>query len=192
MHEKSSVASHAIVRCRHSITQHNTLSIRGPRERNQVPNHFTKETSHNTVHRQVGVNYNLNHLCEKYHGIHSCQLKRCIQNCYKCKRHFLVHHAKQQMAPLPQFCLEMTYRLFTICTTDFVGPYLTIQGCGRVQRKRYLCLFLYPQMHCCHSEMAIAQDTTGFLNLFTRMAAGSGWPRMMLSDKRTKEESLRP
>ena len=135
---------------------------------------------------EMGVNYTLNHLREKYHVIHSRQeVKRCIQNCYECKRRFRLHPAKQQMAPLPQFRLEMTYRPFKNCATDFVGPYLTIQGRGRVRAKRYLCLFLCLQTHCCHLEMATALETAGFLNAFTRMAARRGWPKMMLSDNGT-------
>ena len=134
----------------------------------------------------MGVNNTLNHLSEKYHIIHSRQeVKRCIQNCYECKRHFRVYPAKQHLALLPQFCLEMTYRPFTNCTTDFGGPHLTIQGCGRVRTKRYLCLFLCVQTHCCHFDMDTALDTAGFLNTFTRMAARRGWPKMMLSDNGT-------
>ena len=135
---------------------------------------------------EMGVNYTLNHLREKYHLIHSCrEVKRCIQNCYECKRRFPLHPAKQQMAPLPQLRLEMTYRPFTNCATDFGGPYLMIQGWGRVRTKRYLCLFLCLQTHCCHLEMATALDTTRFLNMFTRMPARGRWPRMMLSNNRT-------
>ena len=100
---------------------------------------------------EMGVNYTLNHLREKYNVIHSRQeVKRCIQNCDEWKRSFRLHPTKQQVAPLQQFRLEMTYRPFTNCATDFGGPYLTIQGRGRVRTKRYLCLFLCLQTHCCH------------------------------------------
>ncbi|XP_068697224.1 uncharacterized protein [Montipora foliosa] len=50
---------------------------------------------------EMGINYTLDHLREKYHVIHSRQkVKRCIQNCYECKRRFRLHPAKQRMAPL--------------------------------------------------------------------------------------------
>ena len=122
---------------------------------------------------EMGVNYTLNHLREKYHVIHSRQeVKACIQSCFDCKRRFRLHPAKQQMAPLPQFRLQMTYRPFTNCATDYGGPYLTIQGRGRARTKRYLCLFLCLQTHCCHLEMATSLD----------MTARRGWPKMMVSD----------
>ena len=64
---------------------------------------------------EMGVNYTLNHLREKYHLIHSHrEVKRCIQNCYECKRRFPLHPAKQQMAPLGddlQTFNELCYRL---------------------------------------------------------------------------------
>ena len=98
---------------------------------------------------EIGVNYTLDHLREKYHVINSRQeAKRYIQNCYECKRRFRLHPAKQQMAPLPQFRFEMTYRPLTNCATDFGGPYLTIQGRGRVRTKRYLCLFFASIWKC--------------------------------------------
>ena len=84
-------------------------------------------------HHKMGVNYTLNHLREKCHVIHSRQeVKACIKNCFECKRRFRLNPAKQQMAPLPQFRLQLTYRPFTNCATDYGGPYLTIQGRGRV------------------------------------------------------------
>ena len=131
----------------------------------------------------MGVNYTLNHLRERYHVIHSRQeVKACIQNCFECKRRFRLHPGKQQMAPLPQFRLQMTYRPFTNCATDYDGPYLTIQGRGRARTKRYLCLFVSLQTRCCHLEMATSLDTGSFMNAFTRMAARRGWPKKMVSD----------
>ena len=53
---------------------------------------------------EMGVNYTLNHLRKKYYVIHSRQeAKKCIQNCYECKRRFRIHPAKQRVALLPQF-----------------------------------------------------------------------------------------
>ena len=141
---------------------------------------------HEIEGHEMGVNYTLNHLRKKYHVIHSRQeVKACIRNCYECKRRFRLHPAKQQMAPLPQFRLQMTYKPFTNCATDFGGPYMTIQGRGRTRTKRYLCLFLCLQTHCCHLEMATSLDTGSFMNAFTRMTARRGWPKMMLSDNGT-------
>lgn len=86
---------------------------------------------HEMESHEMGVNYTLNHLQARYHVIHSRQeVKACIHNCFECKRHFRLHPAKQQMAPLPQFRLQMTNRPFTNCATDYGGPYLTMQGRG--------------------------------------------------------------
>ena len=131
----------------------------------------------------MGVNYTLNHLRSRYHVIHSRQeVKACIHNCFECKRRFRLHPAKQQMAPLPQFRLQMTNRPFTNCATDYGAPYLTMQGRGRARTKRYLCLFVCLQTRCCHLEMATSLDTGSFMNAFTRMTARRGWPTIMASD----------
>ena len=47
--------------------------------------------------------------------------------------------------------------------------------------KRYLCLFLCLQTHCCHLEMATSLETDAFLNGLTRMVARRGWPKLMFS-----------
>ena len=138
---------------------------------------------HEMESHEMGVNYTLNHLRSRYHVIHSRQeVKACIHNCFECKRRFRLHPAKQQMAPLPQFRLQMTNRPFTNCATDYGGPYLTMQGRGRARTKRYLCLFVCLQTRCCHLEMATSLDTGSFMNAFTRMTARRGWPKIMVSD----------
>ena len=138
---------------------------------------------HKMEGHEMGINYTLNHLRERYHVIHSRQeVKACIQNCFECKRRFRLHPGKQQMALLPQFHLEMTYRPFTNCATAYGAPYLTIQGRGWARSKWYLCLFVYLQTHWCHLEMATSLDTGSFMNTFTRMTARRGWPKKMVSD----------
>jgi hypothetical protein len=49
---------------------------------------------------------------------------------------------------------------------DYGGPYLTKQGRGKSRQKRYLCLILCLQTHCCHLEMATSLETDGFMNAF--------------------------
>ena len=138
---------------------------------------------HEMESHEMGVNYTLNHLRARYHVIHSRQeVKACIHNCFECKRRFRLHPAKQQMAPLPQFRLQMTNRPFTNCATDYGGPYLTMQGRGRARTKRFLCLFVCLQTRCCHLEMATSLDTGSFVNAFTWMTARRGWPKVMVSD----------
>ena len=98
---------------------------------------------------EMGVNFTLNHLREKY----------------------FVLHGRQQMAPLPRIPLEITQKPFTNCATDFAGQFYTMQGRGRPRRKRYLCLFVCLQTHCCHLEMATSLEMDAFLNALTHMVA---------------------
>ena len=112
-------------------------------------------------------------------------VKKVIKECAECRIRFRGKPATQQMAPLPNIRLEATMKPFTNCTVDFAGPYLTVHDRGKVRAKRYLCLFLCLQTHCCHVEMAWSLDTDGFLNALTHMAARRGWPRDMLSDNGT-------
>ena len=122
---------------------------------------------------EMGVNFTLNHLREKYFVLHGRQqVKRCIKECAECNRRFRGCPARQQMAPLPRILLEITQKPFTNCA----GPFYTMQGRGRPRRKRYLYLFVCLQTHCCHLEMAT------FLNALTHMVARRGWPKLMLSD----------
>ena len=146
-------------------------------------NHVTRlvvKYHHESEGHQMGVNY---HLREKYLVIHVREeAKRVNRECCECARHFRVQPVQQQMAPLPQIRLQMTTKPFANCAVDFGGPYLTVQGRGRSRAKRYLCLFLCLQTHCCHLEMATSLNTGAFLNAFVRMAARRGWPMKMLSD----------
>ena len=74
---------------------------------------------------------------------------------------------------------------FANCATDFTGPFYTIQGRGRVRVKRYLCLFVCLQTHCCHLEKATSLETDVFLNTLTQMVTRQGWPKLVLSDNGT-------
>jgi len=152
-------------------------------------NHVTRlvvKYHHESEGHQMGVNYTINHLREKYLVIHVREeVKRVNRECRECARRFKVQPVQQQMAPLPQIRLQMTTKPFANCAVDFGGPYLTVQGRGRTRAKRYLCLFLCLQTHCCHLEMATSLDTGAFLNAFVRMAARRGWPTKMLSDNGT-------
>ena len=111
----------------------------------------------------MGVNYTINHL-QKYLVIHVREeVKWVNRECRECARHFRV---QQQMAPLLQIHLQMTTKPFANCAVDFGGLYLTVQVHGRSRAKRYLCLFLRVQTHCCDLEMATSLDTGAFLNAF--------------------------
>ena len=141
---------------------------------------------HESEHHEMGVNFTINHLREKYLVVHVRQeVKRCVSSCAECSRRFRIRPKTQQMAPLPGIRLEMTGRSFENCATDYGGPYFTKQGRGKVRAKRYLCLFLCLQTHYCHLEMATSLDVSGFMNALVRMTARRGWPKKMLSDNGT-------
>ena len=152
-------------------------------------NHVTRlivKYHHERENHQMGVNYTINHIREKYLVIYVRQeVKRANKECRECARRFRMQPVQQQMAPLPQTGLQMITRPFANCAVDFAGPYLTVQGRGKTRTKRYLCLFLCLQTHCCHLEMATSLDTGAFLNAFVRMTARRGWPVTMLSDNGT-------
>ena len=148
--------------------------------KNHIVTRLIVKYHHENEGHEMGVNFTLNHLREKYFVLHGRQqVKRCIA---ECNRRFRGCPARQQMAPLPRIRLESTQKPFTNCATDFAGPFYTMQGRGRPRRKRYLCLFVCLQTHCCHLEMATSLETDAFLNALTRMVARRGWPKLMLSD----------
>ncbi|KAJ8044178.1 hypothetical protein HOLleu_11564 [Holothuria leucospilota] len=73
------------------------------------------------------------------------------------------------MAPLPSVRMKQPLRAFSRTAVDFAGPFLTKQGRGRVQQKRYLCLFTCLLSRAVHLEVAYGMDTDSFLNVFNRM-----------------------
>ena len=154
-------------------------------ERNQVTGLIVKYYRESEGH-QMGLNYTINHLRERYFVVHTReQVKRVMRECLECAKRFRSRPACQQMAPLPRIRLQQSSRPFINCAVDFGGPYLTKQGRGRVRAKRYLCLFLCLQTHCCHLELVSSLDTYTFLNAFIRMTARRGWPKQMLSNNGT-------
>ena len=151
--------------------------------KNHIVTKLIVKYHHEREGHEMGVNFTLNHLREKYFVIQGRQqVKKCIKECAECNRRFRGCPARQQMAPLPRIRLEMTQKPFANCATDFAGPFYTMQGRGRPRVKRYLCLFVCLQTHCCHLEMAASLETDAFLNALTRMVARRGWPKLMLSD----------
>ena len=130
----------------------------------------------------MGPNYTINYLRERYFVVHGReQVKRVMRECLECAKRFPSRPACQQMALLPRIRLQQSSRPFINCAVDFGGPYSTKQGRGRVRAKRYLCLFLCLQTHCCHLELASSLDTDEFLNAFIRMTASRGTNFVSLS-----------
>ena len=59
---------------------------------------------HESEHHEMGVNFTINHLREKYLVVHARQeVKRCVSSCAECSRRFKIRPKTQQMAPLPGF-----------------------------------------------------------------------------------------
>ncbi|XP_064619458.1 uncharacterized protein LOC135482906 [Lineus longissimus] len=93
--------------------------------------------------------------------------------------------ASQLMAPLPRTRVSPPMRAFSVTSVDYAGPFLTKQGRGRVQTKRYLCLFTCHASRAVHLEMAYALDTNSFLNAFNRFTHRRGVPVEVTSDNGT-------
>ena len=93
--------------------------------------------------------------------------------------------SSKSMAPLPTIRLASPLRAFARCSVDYGGPYLTKQGRGRAQQKRYLCLFTCLLCRAVHLELSYGLDTDSFLNAFSRMVNRRGLPLEMVSDNGT-------
>ena len=72
--------------------------------------------------------------------------------------------ALQIMAPLPPNRFTASLRAFTKTAADFGGPFMTMQGRGRPQQKRFLCLFTCLASRAVHLEMAYGLDVDSLLN----------------------------
>lgn len=81
------------------------------------------------------------------------------------------------MAPLPGIRLKIPLHAFARTAVDFGGPFITVQGRGKRQEKRYLCLFTNVNSRAVHLEVAYGLDTDSFLNAFYRMANSRCLPK---------------
>lgn len=109
------------------------------------------------------------------------EVRNCEMHCLPCKLK-KARITTQLMAPLPRSRVTQPIRAFSITSVDYAGPFLTKQGRGRVQTKRYLCLFTCHASRAVHLEMAYALDTNSFLNAFNRFINRRGVPIEMTSD----------
>ena len=75
---------------------------------------------------------------------------------------------------------------FTKTAVDFGGPFITMQGRGRPQQKKYLCLFTCLASRAVHLEIAYGLDVDSFMNALNRMISRRGvLEEEMLSDNVT-------
>ena len=160
--------------------RHPVILPRGHWVTKLIVKHYHERANHNAE-----VNFILSQNNEKYwiiaarEEIHDWE-KEC--NCCKRRRS---RPANQIMALLPKVRLLFTYRAFDQCGVGYAGPFTTIQGRGRRQQKRWLCVFTCLSVRAVHLEMAWAMDTDAFLNAFSRFTSRRGVPKEVVSDNGT-------
>ena len=86
-----------------------------------------------------------------------------------------VCNVSKRKVPLPLNRLTTSLRAFTKVAVDFGGPFMTVQGRGKL-RQKYLCLFTCWASRAVHLEMAYALDVNCFLNALNRMLNRRGVP----------------
>ena len=149
--------------------------------------HISKLVSshiHNQGHHNLGVNFTLAELQQKYWIINGREeIKRWKRECNVCKLGRR-RRGEQIMAPLPEARLGTSLRCFAHCGVNFAGPFV-IKLTRKVTAKRYLCLFTCASTRAVHVEIAYSLDTASFLNAFARMVARRGKPEVMISDNGT-------
>ena len=117
----------------------------------------------------IGTNHLLSKLSEKFWIVRAREVIRKVENeCVVCKQ-LKARAAQQVMAPLPAIRLKTPLKAFARIGVDYAGPFLTIQGRGKMRAKRYLSLFTCLLTRAVHLEMAYSLDTDSFLNAFYRM-----------------------
>ena len=131
-----------------------------------------------------GTNHILSELSKSFWIMSAREAIRDWENsCMTCKRR-KARSATQLMAPLPISRLKLPepLRCFAYTAVDYAGPFITVQGRGRVQMKRYLCLFTCMSTRAVHLEMSYGLDTDSFLNALYRFINRRGCPDEMTSD----------
>ncbi|XP_012561357.3 uncharacterized protein LOC105846812 [Hydra vulgaris] len=133
----------------------------------------------------MGTNQLLTKLSERYWVIRGREeIRDAEAKCNKCKLR-RCKPAQQLMAPLPAMRFKEPLRAFARIGIDFAGPFLTMQGRGKILQKRYLCLFTCLLSQAVHLEMAYNLDTNSFLNAFYQMVNRRGLPLEFLTDSGT-------
>ena len=131
----------------------------------------------------AGVNHILAMVSERFWIVSAREeIKECESRCNACRRR-KAKSGQQIMAPLPKdrTCTD-SLKAFTRISVDFAGPFLTKQGRGKTQLKRYLCLFTCLATRAVHLEMVYGLDTDTFLNAFYRFTSRRGLPSIVYSD----------
>ena len=133
----------------------------------------------------VGSNYLLTNLSQRFSIVQGkAAVKRHRLHCCACKRRW-GRPAIAIMGPVPDHRISATFRAFLRVGVDYAGPFLTRQGRGRSQAKRYMCLFTCLQTRECYLEMAYSLDTDGFLQGDDPVLKRRSVPAEVVSDNGT-------
>ena len=132
--------------------------------------------------RHHGVNHTLAAILSKYWILCFREaIKEWKNQCAKCKK-TRASFGVQLLAPLPDSQVQVPSRAFARIAVDFAIPFITIQGSGKKQQKRYLCLFSCLACRAVHLEMAYGLDTDSFLKTFFCMINKRGYSIKVVSD----------
>ena len=133
----------------------------------------------------TGTNHTLGNLSTKFWIVADREEIREWENeCNECKKR-RAKAARQVMAPLPRTRLRLHLKSFTGISVDFGGPFIAVQGKGKRQTKRWLCLFTCLLSRAIHLELVYGLDTDSFLRCLIRMTSRRGYPQEIFSDRGT-------
>ena len=145
-----------------------------PTLRCQTSCYITEETLviahiHNRGHHNLGVNFSLAELRQKYWIVNGREEIKQLEREMKCNACKLggKHRGQQIMALLPEARLGTSLRCFAHCGVDFAGRFV-VKLTRKATAKRYLCLFTCASTRAVHLEVAYSLETASFLNAFSR------------------------
>ena len=140
---------------------------------------------HERGYHAFGVSHTLAELSSRYWIVAGREEVRAWEaKCARCARN-RTKPAMQVMAPLPKVRVSLPLRAFGRVSVDYAGPFMTKQGRGKTQHKRYLCLFTCLQTRAVHLELSYALTTDSFLQAYVRFTNRRGVPIDVISDNGT-------
>ncbi|XP_065195672.1 uncharacterized protein LOC135827076 [Sycon ciliatum] len=140
---------------------------------------------HERGYHAFGVSRTLAELSSRYWIVAGREEVRAWKaKCARCARN-RTKPAMQVMAPLPKVRVSLPLRAFGRVSVDYAGPFMTKQGHGKTQHKRYLCLFTCLQTRAVHLELSYALTTDSFLQAYVRFTNRRGVPIDVISDNGT-------
>ena len=130
-----------------------------------------------------GREYVLGLLRCKYWLIHANRsVRNVLSNCRGCRRRQGVP-GEQKMADLPESRVVPGNPPFSYTGVDYFGPIYVKRG--RIEVKRYGCIFTCLSIRAIHVEIAHTLDTNSFINALHRFIARRGKPIEIISDNGT-------